>query len=154
MVVRPIGNLGDITLRALDTLRAVDTVACEDTRHTLKLLSHFDIHKPLVSCHANDEQRGARAVAGLLDEGRTWPTAPRPARLACRTPAPCWCAKRAVGGTGSAHTGPQRLRRPCQRRRRFGADLSLRRLSFAQTGGKAAGEAQGAAVERRILRAV
>jgi 16S rRNA (cytidine1402-2'-O)-methyltransferase len=70
MVATPIGNLGDITLRALETLKAVDVVACEDTRHTLKLLSHFDIHKPLVSCHANDEQRGAERVAALLDEGK------------------------------------------------------------------------------------
>ncbi len=70
MVATPIGNLGDITLRALETLRSVDTIACEDTRHTRKLLSHFDIHRPLVSCHANDEQRGAARVADLLDEGK------------------------------------------------------------------------------------
>lgn len=70
VVATPIGNLGDITLRALETLRSVDTIACEDTRHTLKLLSHFDIHKPLVSCHANDEERGAGRVADLLDEGK------------------------------------------------------------------------------------
>ncbi|GAB6277409.1 MAG: 16S rRNA (cytidine(1402)-2'-O)-methyltransferase [Rectinema sp.] len=70
MVATPIGNLGDITLRALETLKSVDTVACEDTRHTLKLLSHFDIHKPLISCHANDERRGAERVVSLLDEGK------------------------------------------------------------------------------------
>jgi len=70
MIATPIGNLGDITLRALETLRSVDTVACEDTRHTLKLLSHFDIHKPLVSCHANDERRGAARIGDLLDGGK------------------------------------------------------------------------------------
>ena len=70
MVGTPIGNLGDITLRALETLRAVDVIACEDTRHTLKLLTHFDIRKPLVSCHANDERRGAERVGSLLDEGK------------------------------------------------------------------------------------
>ncbi len=71
MVGTPIGNLGDITFRALETLRMVDVIACEDTRHTLKLLTHFDIHKPLVACHANDEQRGAVRVVGFLDEGKT-----------------------------------------------------------------------------------
>lgn len=71
MVGTPIGNLGDITLRALETLRAVDVIACEDTRHTLKLLTHFDIRKPLVSCHANDERRGAERVVALLDEGKS-----------------------------------------------------------------------------------
>lgn len=70
MVATPIGNLGDITLRALETLRAVDVIACEDTRHTRKLLSHFDIHKTLVSCHANDEEQGAWRVCAFLDEGK------------------------------------------------------------------------------------
>jgi len=70
MVGTPIGNLGDITLRALETLKAVDVIACEDTRHTLKLLSHFGIHKPLVSCHANDEQRGVDRIIELLEQGK------------------------------------------------------------------------------------
>ncbi|MDA8425708.1 MAG: 16S rRNA (cytidine(1402)-2'-O)-methyltransferase [Treponema sp.] len=71
LVATPIGNLGDITLRALETLRQADAVACEDTRHTLKLLTHFEIRKPLVSCHANDEERGAARVLALLAEGKT-----------------------------------------------------------------------------------
>jgi 16S rRNA (cytidine1402-2'-O)-methyltransferase len=71
LVATPIGNLGDITLRALETLKSADAIACEDTRHTLKLLSHFEIRKPLLSCHANDEERGAKRVIGLLDEGKT-----------------------------------------------------------------------------------
>jgi 16S rRNA (cytidine1402-2'-O)-methyltransferase len=71
LVATPIGNLGDITLRALETLKSADAVACEDTRHTIKLLSHFEIRKPLVSCHANDEERGASRVIALLAEGKT-----------------------------------------------------------------------------------
>ena len=70
LVGTPIGNLGDITLRALETLKAVDTIACEDTRHSLKLLTHFGIRKPLLACHAHDEERGAARILGLLGEGK------------------------------------------------------------------------------------
>jgi 16S rRNA (cytidine1402-2'-O)-methyltransferase len=70
MVGTPIGNLGDISLRALETLKAVDVVACEDTRHTLGLLNHFSIKKPLVSRHANDEERGSLRILKLLGEGK------------------------------------------------------------------------------------
>ena len=71
LVPTPIGNLGDITLRALEILRAADRIACEDTRHTLKLLNHFEIRKPLLSCHANDEARGADRILGLLAQDKT-----------------------------------------------------------------------------------
>lgn len=71
MVGTPIGNLGDITLRALETLKVVDFIACEDTRHTLKLLNHFGISKPLIPCHANDEAKAARRIVSLLGEGRS-----------------------------------------------------------------------------------
>lgn len=71
VVATPIGNLGDITLRALETLKGADAIACEDTRHTLKLLNHFEIRKPLLSCHANDEARGADRILGLLAQGKT-----------------------------------------------------------------------------------
>jgi len=71
LVATPIGNLGDISLRALESLRGADAIACEDTRHTIKLLSHYEIRKPLLSCHANDEARGAARVLKLLTEGKT-----------------------------------------------------------------------------------
>lgn len=71
VVGTPIGNLGDITFRALETFKAVDVIACEDTRRTLQLLTHFEIRKPLVSCRAQNEQTAAQKIVRLLDEGQT-----------------------------------------------------------------------------------
>lgn len=66
VVATPIGNLADITLRALDTLRSVHCIAAEDTRHTRKLLAHYDIHKPLISYHThNMQQRGPELVSRM-----------------------------------------------------------------------------------------
>ncbi len=70
IVATPIGNLGDITLRALETLKSADVVACEDTRHTLKLLTHYGIKKPLVACYAYDEEKGAQRILALLADGK------------------------------------------------------------------------------------
>lgn len=70
LVATPIGNLDDITLRALTVLREADVIYAEDTRHTLQLLNHFDIKKPLVSCHAHNEQQRAPQVTEQLREGK------------------------------------------------------------------------------------
>lgn len=70
IVGTPIGNLGDITLRALETLKTVDVIACEDTRHTLALLNKFEIKKPLVSYYKQKEKAGTEEIVTLLDEGK------------------------------------------------------------------------------------
>lgn len=67
IVGTPIGNLGDITLRALEILRAVDLIICEDTRHSLRLLNHYGIEKPLASWHAHSRPKAAERVLGRLE---------------------------------------------------------------------------------------
>jgi len=69
LVGTPIGNLEDITLRALRILKEVDQIACEDTRHTQKLLSHYDIHKPLISYHEHNELTRAPELVVSLEQG-------------------------------------------------------------------------------------
>ena len=71
LVATPIGNLEDITLRALRVLRTVDRIACEDTRQTQKLLNHFEIHTPTVSYHMHNEgSRTEELIANLKLGGR------------------------------------------------------------------------------------
>jgi len=65
----PIGNLGDISFRAVETLKKVDLVACEDTRRTLKLLSHLDIRVKMLSCRAQNEELAAKKVLAALNQG-------------------------------------------------------------------------------------
>ena len=83
LVATPIGNLGDITLRALEVLRNVDRIACEDTRQTQKLLNHFQIEKKTVSCHEHNERARAAELIQDIKAGRPvalWsPTRERPA---------------------------------------------------------------------------
>ena len=71
LVGTPIGNLKDITLRALDTLRLVDVIAAEDTRRTLGLLNHYEIKKPLISYHEHNERKSGQKILSLLDAGQS-----------------------------------------------------------------------------------
>jgi len=71
IVGTPIGNLGDISFRAVEILKSVALVACEDTRRTLKLLSHLGIRVKMLSCRAQNEEFAAREVIAALDDGLT-----------------------------------------------------------------------------------
>ncbi|MBE7093164.1 MAG: 16S rRNA (cytidine(1402)-2'-O)-methyltransferase [Clostridiales bacterium] len=69
-VATPIGNLKDITLRALETLKDADVIFCEDTRHTLKLLNAYEIKKPLQACHKFNETEAAEKILAASREGK------------------------------------------------------------------------------------
>lgn len=69
MIATPIGNLEDITLRALNILKSVDIIACEDTRHTQRLLNNFDIKKRLIATHSYNEAASAKGIVELLEQG-------------------------------------------------------------------------------------
>lgn len=71
VVATPIGNLGDITLRALDVLRSVDAIACEDTRHARRLLDHYEIAQKLIALHEHNENAAGATLVGLLQEGKS-----------------------------------------------------------------------------------
>lgn len=71
IVATPIGNLKDITLRAIETLKHVNLIACEDTRHTGKLTSHHSINTPLTSYFEHNKFQKAKYIVGLLKEGKS-----------------------------------------------------------------------------------
>jgi 16S rRNA (cytidine1402-2'-O)-methyltransferase len=70
LVATPIGNLEDITLRALNTLKSVDIIAAEDTRHTLKLMNHFEIKKTLISYHEHNQRESGEKLIRAAEEGK------------------------------------------------------------------------------------
>jgi 16S rRNA (cytidine1402-2'-O)-methyltransferase len=71
VVPTPIGNLEDITLRALNVLKSVDVIAAEDTRQTLKLLRHFEIAKPVISYHEHNKKTSGPKLIQMMKEGQT-----------------------------------------------------------------------------------
>lgn len=71
LIPTPIGNLGDITLRALDVLRTVDVIASEDTRHTGRLLQHFEIETPQIAFHEHNEERAGERLVQMMQGGQT-----------------------------------------------------------------------------------
>ena len=70
LVATPIGNLKDITLRALETLKEADVIFCEDTRHTIKLLNAYEIKKPLYACHKFNEADAAQKILEQSRQGK------------------------------------------------------------------------------------
>ena len=72
VVATPIGNLDDISLRAIQTLKSVDTILCEDTRHSKHLLGHLGIQKPLVALHAHNEHDKSETILQALMAGRSY----------------------------------------------------------------------------------
>jgi len=71
LVGTPIGNLKDITFRAVEILKQVDFIACEDTRHSMVLLDFYEIKKPLFSIHKFNEKKECQKVENLLCEGKS-----------------------------------------------------------------------------------
>ncbi len=71
LIATPIGNLEDITLRAINTLKEVDIIAAEDTRHTLKLLNHLEVSKPLISYHRHNEEVKSKDLIEKLLSGKS-----------------------------------------------------------------------------------
>jgi 16S rRNA (cytidine1402-2'-O)-methyltransferase len=69
IVSTPIGNLGDITVRALEVLKSVDLIAAEDTRHSLRLLQRYEIRQPLISFHEHNEARRTQELVARLEQG-------------------------------------------------------------------------------------
>jgi 16S rRNA (cytidine1402-2'-O)-methyltransferase len=92
-VATPIGNLKDITLRALDTLKEADVIFCEDTRHSIKLLNAYDIKKPLLACHKFNEKEAAEKIIKAYSEGKNvavisdagMPVISDPGNVVCKT---------------------------------------------------------------------
>ncbi len=72
IIATPIGNLEDISLRALSTLKCVDTILAEDTRHSKRLLSAYDIHKPMISLHAHNEETKTEFILDALLHGKSF----------------------------------------------------------------------------------
>ena len=70
LVATPIGNLDDITIRAINVLKQVDLIAAEDTRHTLKLLNHLNISKPLISYYKQNENIKKEVLIDRILEGK------------------------------------------------------------------------------------
>ena len=92
-VATPIGNLKDVTLRALETLKEADVIFCEDTRHTIKLLNAYEIKKPLYACHKFNETEAAEKILAASRKGEKvvvvsdagTPVVSDPGNIVCQT---------------------------------------------------------------------
>jgi 16S rRNA (cytidine1402-2'-O)-methyltransferase len=91
LVATPIGNLGDITIRALETLAAADVLACEDTRVTRVLLDRYGIRQKAVAYHEHNAAEAGPRLIAAIEAGSLWRW--------CRTRARRWCPIRAIGSS-------------------------------------------------------
>ena len=89
IVPTPVGNLEDMTFRAVRVLKEVDVILAEDTRTTGVLLKHYDIHTPMQSHHKFNEHETCRRWAERVEAVGRWPLSPMPARPASPTPGSC-----------------------------------------------------------------
>ena len=111
VVATPIGNLEDLTFRALRVLGEVELIAAEDTRRTAKLLAHYKIRRPLVSLREHNEAREATRLVGLLQRGQSMALVSDAGTPAIADPADPSSAPRArepVGPSGCRRSGPCR----------------------------------------------
>ena len=153
VVATPIGNLSDVTLRALDTLAAADLVACEDTRVTRVLLARYGIATKLIAYHEHS-RRAAAGCSLRSPRASRWRSSPTPARRSSPIPASAWSRRRSPPGTRSIPIpGASAARRRC----RLGPPdrrVPLRRLPAAE-GGRRGGSASPSwpqAGDARLLR--
>ena len=91
LVATPIGNLGDFSPRAVETLEAVDFIAAEDTRVSVKLLNHFNIKKPLVSYHEHNHVTAGQSILAHLLAGESCALVTDAGTPPSPTPARTWC---------------------------------------------------------------
>lgn len=109
-VATPIGNLKDVSLRALEVLRAADVIFCEDTRHSVKLLNAYDIKKPLQSCHKFNEREAAERIIAASREGKEvavisdagMPVISDPGNVVCRALVQAEAAYTVIPGANAA----------------------------------------------------
>ena len=126
LVGTPIGNLNDLSPRAIETLKSVDFIAAEDTRVTLKLLNHFGIRRPLISYYEHNKVESAAVILPGCSEGRAALLSPTRVCPRSPTPARSWCG--CAGSTASRYRRPRgrarsSQRSPCPAFRRSGSRL-------------------------------
>lgn len=121
LVATPIGNLGDFTPRAVETLENADFIAAEDTRVSMKLLNHFGVKKPLISYHEHNHVTAGQSVLNRLLAGESCALMTDAGTPPSLTPARIWCG---CAQKTAWRSGPSRLLR---RRQRLGRQRSAHR---------------------------
>ena len=111
LVATPIGNLEDITARAVRVLAEVDLIACEDTRHTRVLLNHYQIEAKTVSYHEHNEQARAEELCEMIEAGASVAVVSDAGTRASMIRATAWCARQSRAACGSCRCRALSVRR-------------------------------------------